>query len=287
MPADFLTVGEFQRSSFNCCNFAGSDDHSVRVWDLHTGDSLKVIHTHSVSFLQIDNIYVYTASYDNTAACWDIDTGQLMCRYVGHISAVFSLDARRDINLLVTGSADKTVKVWQLSSGVMLHSLSDWHNDWVTHVKILSCVRQQEDGVEDRDIMDGATLQLVSVDRQGCCFWTITNNENIDVSVTHTSDWCSNVPANMLTQGVSVCTWNKRDKSQSISAYRTETVDSKCVPRHVTSLVLPKELPPKQTALGIGQKFAIFMVDEGYSRAVIVDTHSNRVMCSIPVPPYR
>lgn len=209
-----------------------------------------------------------------------------MCRYVGHISAVFSLDARRDINLLVTGSADKTVKIWQLDSGVLLNSLSDWHSDWVTHVKILSCT-PQNDGHNDIDILQDRTLQLVSVDRQGCCFWTVKSNEHVDVSVTHTADWCMNVPSDTRDSGISVCTWNKKDRCQAISMYKTETIDGKCVPRHVSALRLPPDLPPKQTVLGIGQKFAVFMVDEGYSRAVIVDTHSCRIMCSIPVPPYR
>lgn len=264
--------------------FLGSDDHTVRFWDIHTGDCIKVIHTHSVSALQFDEIYVYTASYDNTAACWDIDTGQLMCRYVGHISAVFSLDAKRDINLLVTGSADKTVKIWQLDTGVLLNSLSDWHNDWVTHVKILSYTPPDEDRDE---ILERQTLQLVSVDRQGCCFWTVSNNDRVDVSVTHSADWCSNVPSLTHQSAIGVFTWNKKDRSQSISMYMTETIDNKCVPRHMSSVILPKELPSKQTVLGIGQKFAIFIVDELYSRAVIVDTHSCRVVCSIPVPPYR
>lgn len=263
---------------------SGSDDHTVRFWDIYSGDCIKVIHTHSVAALQFDDVYVYTASYDNTAACWDIDTGQLMCRYVGHISAVFSLDARRDLNLLVTGSADKTVKIWQLDSGIMLNSLSDWHNDWITHVKILSCSPQED---ERDDVLQGQTLQLVSVDRQGCCFWTVTNNQHVDVSITHTADWCTNVPCCTRQSAISVCTWNKKDRTQAISTYQTETVDSKCVPRHMTSQNLPRDLPAKQTVLGIGQKFAIFVVDEGYSRAVIVDTHASRVMCSIPVPPYR
>ncbi|KAH3833586.1 F-box/WD repeat-containing protein 2-like [Dreissena polymorpha] len=266
----------------------GSDDHTVRFWDVHTGDCIKLIHTHSVSFLQFDDIHVYTASYDNTAACWDIDTGTLVCRYVGHISAVFSLDSRRDLDLLVTGSADKTVKVWELSSGAMLHSLSDWHNDWITYVKILSCVAEpQAQQHVNRGVLEKGTLQLVSVDRQGCCFWTVRNNEHVDVSVTHTADWCMNVQSSTCRSAITVCTWNKRDKAHSISAYSTETMDNKCVPRHVRSFVMPNDLPPKQTALGFGQKFAVFMVDEGYSRAVIVDTHSGRVLCSIPVPPFR
>lgn len=264
----------------------GSDDHTVRFWDIGTGDCNKVIHTHSVSALQFDEIYVYTASFDNTAACWDIDTGQLMCRYVGHISAVFSLDARRDVNILVTGSADKTVKIWQLDSGLLLNSLSDWHNDWITHVKILSCSVSQVHHA-DIDLMQGRTLQIVSVDKHGCCFWTVKSEEQVDVSVTHSTDWCMNVPSASECYGVSVCTWNKKDRSQSLSTYTTETVDGKCIPRHMSSLILPSELPPKQTVLGIGQKFAIFIVDEGYSRAVVIDKHSCRIMCTIPVPPFR
>lgn len=268
----------------------GSDDHTVRFWDMHSGDCVKLIHTHSVSFLQFDDVSVYTASYDNTAACWDIESGQLMSRYVGHIAAVFCLDARRCWDLLVTGSADKSVKLWQISSGALLHSLSDWHNDWVTHVRVLSCVSMRT-GVPldnlDGDVPEPSTLQLVSVDRQGCCFWTLHNNDQVEVRVTHTSDWCMNVQANTCGAAVCVCTWNKRDRGAALSAYSTETLNGRCVPRHVTSIDLPSDLPVRQTVLGMGQKFALCVVDEGYCRAVIIDLHSGRIMCSIPVPPYR
>ena len=261
----------------------GSDDHTVRFWDVHSGDCIKVIHTHSVSALQFDDIYLYTASYDNTAACWDIDNGQLMCRYVGHISAVFSLDARRDLNLIVTGSADKTVKIWQLSSGALLNTLSEWHNDWITSLKILS---HWSPANENEGIGHG-TLNLVSVDRQCCCFWTIASNDQVSVSVTHTADWCMHVPFDTFSDGISVCTWNMRDRLQCLSTYTTETIDKKCSPRHMTSVLLPKELPSKQIVLGVGQKFSVFMVDDGYSRIVLVDVHSSKIVCSIPLPPFR
>ena len=282
----FLSLGTFFDSVYIIFNklllVSGSDDHTVRFWDIYTGECVKIIHTHSVSALTFDDLCLYTASYDNTAACWDIDTGQLLCRYVGHISAVFSLDARRDLDLLVTGSADKTVKIWQLSSGLLINSLTDWHNDWIMSIQIVNYSPEN-----DQPGQPGlGTLQLVTADRQGCCFWTVTN-EKVDVSVTHNSDWCMNVPLVTQNNSISVCTWNQRDRMQYISTYTTETVRKKCVPCHVSSLNLPKELPTKQTILGLGKKFAVFMVDEGYSRVVIIDVPTCRVVCSIPIPPFR
>ncbi|KAK3607895.1 hypothetical protein CHS0354_036720 [Potamilus streckersoni] len=255
----------------------GSDDHTVRLWDISTGECLKVIHTHSVSALQFDDEYVYTASYDNTAACWHFATGHLVTRYGGHTSAVFSLDARKDIDIIVTGSADKTVKIWQLSSGILLKTLADWHNDWVTRIKILSYMFS-ETGHQ--------TFHLVSADRRGCCFWTVCDDK-VDVSTTHNADWCMSVPYVTKNETVSLCTYMQHDKVQSISTYNTETISKRCIPHHKSTITIPKDVPAQQSVLGLGQKFAIFMVDEGYSRAMIVDVQSSRVMCSIPVPPYR
>lgn len=50
------------------------------------------------------------------------------------VLAVFSVDYNDDLDTLVSGSADFTVKVWALSAGACLNTLTG-HTEWVTKVK--------------------------------------------------------------------------------------------------------------------------------------------------------
>ena len=52
---------------------SGSDDHCVRIWNASTGDCVRTLRTHTVADVKFDDTQVLTASFDTTAACWDMD----------------------------------------------------------------------------------------------------------------------------------------------------------------------------------------------------------------------
>lgn len=54
------------------------------------------------------------------------------------VPTVFSLDYDDDLDLLVSGSADFSVKVWSLTAGSCLNTLTG-HTEWVTKVSCTSC----------------------------------------------------------------------------------------------------------------------------------------------------
>jgi F-box/WD-40 domain protein 2 len=82
----------------------------------------KMIAAHSIADLKFDEEYLYTASYDNSAAVWSFATESMYCLYAGHINGVMSIDVNRGDNLVLTGSADYSVKVWDFHSGHMLNN---------------------------------------------------------------------------------------------------------------------------------------------------------------------
>ena len=45
------------------------------MWDCASGRCLKVIRTHTVADIKFDDKQVLSASFDNTIACWDYDSG--------------------------------------------------------------------------------------------------------------------------------------------------------------------------------------------------------------------
>ncbi len=65
--------------------------------------------------------------------------------------AVFSIDYNDELDTLVSGSADLTVKVWSLSSGTCVNTLTG-HTEWVTKVRLLTSVHSAMLWLEMHDI---------------------------------------------------------------------------------------------------------------------------------------
>ncbi|XP_072175871.1 F-box/WD repeat-containing protein 2-like [Diadema setosum] len=149
---------------------SGSDDLTVRLWDVASGKCLKVLQTHTVADIKFDDLKVITASFDNTVACWDLRTGQRLQQYSGHSGAVFSIDYDDDLDLLVSGSADETVKLWRLTQGAFLATLSG-HSDWVIQVLI------QSSSVDSKNVKAGDHV-ILSMDKTGIKVWPVSKSSS-------------------------------------------------------------------------------------------------------------
>lgn len=66
-----------------------------------------------------------------------------MCESCTCVCPVFSVDYNDELDLLVSGSADFSVKVWALSAGACLNTLTG-HTEWVTKVRWLLIAQLQE-----------------------------------------------------------------------------------------------------------------------------------------------
>ncbi|KAK9458203.1 WD40-repeat-containing domain protein [Dipodascopsis uninucleata] len=104
---------------------SGGCDRDVRVWDMITGDCLKVMHGHTstVRCLKMsDYKTAISGSRDASLRVWDIEKG--VCKHVllGHHASVRCLEVYGDI--CVSGSYDTTAKVWNISTGQLLHTLT-------------------------------------------------------------------------------------------------------------------------------------------------------------------
>ncbi|MFD4644833.1 hypothetical protein ACFWO9_00670, partial [Streptomyces sp. NPDC058441] len=121
----------------------GSDDHTVRVWDLTTGRTVAVLagHTDSVNAVataEVDGRPVaVTGSDDHTVRVWDLTTGDPVGEpLTGHtdwVNAVAIAQAN-DRTVAVTASDDRTVRVWDLTTGHPVGEPLTGHTDWVNAV---------------------------------------------------------------------------------------------------------------------------------------------------------
>ncbi|MEQ1839481.1 MAG: WD40 repeat domain-containing protein [Verrucomicrobiales bacterium] len=116
---------------------SGSEDKTLRLWDLHSGECLHTLqgHTSSVTSVALspDGSLAVSGSEDKTLRVWDLLSGQCLATLEGHSDVVISVALSPDGFRAVSGSYDKTLRVWDLLSGECLATLQG-HSGGVTSV---------------------------------------------------------------------------------------------------------------------------------------------------------
>jgi WD40 repeat protein len=109
---------------------SGSFDGTMRLWDLQTGKEVRRFEgpghfVESVAFTQDGKRAICSygprvieAVYDEDPRCslrlWDLATGKELKQFRGHTGPVLSLGLSGDGRYLVSGSADNTMRLWQV-----------------------------------------------------------------------------------------------------------------------------------------------------------------------------
>lgn len=124
-----------------------SSDGTARLWDPKNGQTLKIIeggknsvrfHTQPIVSLSLNqhssgSITGITGSADGTAVMSNFTSGVVMSCYIEHTGSVECSGFLTGLPCAVTGSLDKTVKVWDLNTLQTRNTLK--HDDGV--VKLL------------------------------------------------------------------------------------------------------------------------------------------------------
>jgi hypothetical protein len=82
-----------------------------------------------------DGAYALSASWDKSLRLWELSSGQTTRTFVGHTNDVLSVSFSADNRQIVSGSRDRTIKLWN-TLGDCKYTITDkGHTEWV------SCVR--------------------------------------------------------------------------------------------------------------------------------------------------
>ncbi|KAK2035733.1 hypothetical protein LZ31DRAFT_621899 [Colletotrichum somersetense] len=100
---------------------SASDDNTVKIWDMATGQCQQTLEGHrdrvwSVAFSS-NGSQLASASDDKTVKVWDTATGQCQQTLEGHGGLVRSVAFSPNGSQLASASSDKTVKVWDTATG--------------------------------------------------------------------------------------------------------------------------------------------------------------------------
>jgi WD40 repeat protein len=107
---------------------SGSNDQTIKVWNLRTGQLLRTLSGHSdyVSCLAIssDNQTLVSGSNDQTIKVWNLRTGQLLRNLEpqGYSNGVGDVAVSLDGQTLVS-SDSSDIKLWNLRTGQLLRTL--------------------------------------------------------------------------------------------------------------------------------------------------------------------
>lgn len=82
-----------------------------------------------------DGAYALSASWDKTLRLWELSTGETTRRFVGHTGDVLSVSFSADNRQIVSGSRDRSIKLWNTLGDCKFTITDKGHTEWV------SCVR--------------------------------------------------------------------------------------------------------------------------------------------------
>ncbi|QHG17634.1 hypothetical protein A6V25_12855 [Nostoc sp. ATCC 53789] len=100
---------------------SASDDKTLKVWNLATGEEQFTLngHSHSVNAVAVtpNGQQVISASDDKTLKVWNLATGEEQFTLNGHSSYVNAVAVTPNGQQVISASDDKTLKVWNLATG--------------------------------------------------------------------------------------------------------------------------------------------------------------------------
>lgn len=104
----------------------GSEDGTVRLWSIQTGECLHVLLTQQSRIFSVawspDSRQIACAGSDTTVQIWDAATGKPITQLEGHTTSLWAV-AWQPAGQLLASSSNDDIRIWQVKTGKCLHVL--------------------------------------------------------------------------------------------------------------------------------------------------------------------
>jgi WD40 repeat protein len=156
----------------------GSKDKSIRIWDVESGECIRILSGHAGSVREIicgSKGRIYSASDDKSIRVWDMITGECTATLMAHRDAVFSIALSPDGRRLVSDSRDGTMRVWDVKDNTC-EAVLDYGKAWVNSVVFTPDGENVVAGTEDGFISEwniGKRKQTLSVGKHNMWVWRL------------------------------------------------------------------------------------------------------------------
>jgi len=117
---------------------SGGLDRKIYLWDLAGGGKTMEIDVSGEDITEKGSVYALSVNHSILASggpesivrLWDPNTGKRITKFVGHTDNIRAILVNESGDMVLTASSDQTVKVWSVTAGRCMHTLT-MHNDSV------------------------------------------------------------------------------------------------------------------------------------------------------------
>ncbi len=184
------------------------DDNTVRIWDIYTGNEIKILQgdnngINSISFSH-DGKRLASGSDDGTVMIWDVESDRKLTTFKGHDENIDCVAFSPDSKILASASRDNTIRLWNIENDSEL-IIFEGHTKPVRSVSFSPDSKRLVSGSDD------GTVRI----------WDIESKQQISVLEGHTEPVCSvsfsldgNIMRSVSRFSGTIRSWNIRSKQQ-------------------------------------------------------------------------
>jgi WD40 repeat protein len=170
----YFTIQQAYLQGINLHNVNFSHSHMTKCVFTQTFGSIL-----SVTFSP-DGKLLATGDINNQIFLWQVDNGQHLFTFEGHLNWVRSVVFSPDGQKIASSSDDKTIKIWDIQRGICIKTLQS-HTNWVRSIAFSPNNQRLASGSDDK------TIKIWDV-RTGQCLHTLHGHTNKVCSIAFSSN---------------------------------------------------------------------------------------------------